>query len=109
MLTETKRTGITGYEFYHTLEFKAICSLLGIPWELPTTNLTITIPLDGMVMLAHDYQASRHIPQVPPKYLSLSKEQTPNEHPPPRHATGSNDAANPPPKFWPKPSRENQD
>ena len=51
-----------GIEVYHWPEFKALAKRLGISHKLPTTNLTITIPIGGVVLVAHDYLGyNRHL------------------------------------------------
>ena len=55
---------VTGRDVYYWPEFKAFAERLGIEYELLTTNLTITIPCEGAVVVAHDYHGSdRHLPQ----------------------------------------------
>lgn len=59
--------GNQGADVYHWPEFKAFAKRLGIAHELPTLNITITIPVDGVVVVAHDYQGEdRHLPQPEP-------------------------------------------
>ncbi len=54
---------VFGEEVYHWPEFVAFAKRLGIEWELPTTTLTITLPLGDLVRIAHDYQGrERHLP-----------------------------------------------
>jgi hypothetical protein len=55
---------VTGFDVYHWPEFKAFAERLGIEYELLTTNVTITIPVEGVVVIAHDYHGrDRHLPQ----------------------------------------------
>lgn len=46
----------SGYDVYRWPEFRAFCKRLGIPWELPTYDIVITIPHEGMVRIDHSYQ-----------------------------------------------------
>ena len=56
---------VSGPEVYNWPEFIAFAKRLGIPWELPTVDITITLPLDGLVRIAHDYTGKeRHLPEV---------------------------------------------
>lgn len=73
MMDRTKP--ITGYEMYRWPEFKALCARLGIAWDLPTGDMVITIPQDGMVMVQHEYQA-----RVPKDADKAAIVDTSNEH-----------------------------
>ena len=44
-----------GQDLYHSPEFKALCKLLGIAWELPTIDMVIDIPCDGVVKITQSY------------------------------------------------------
>jgi hypothetical protein len=52
-------TCVQGIELYAMPEFRALCRLLGIMWELPTTDMAIFIPVDGLVTIEHNYQCRR--------------------------------------------------
>jgi len=55
---------VFGREVYHWPEFRAFAERLGLEYELPTTEITITIPLEGLVTIAHDYHGKdRHLPR----------------------------------------------
>lgn len=59
-----RQNPITGIDCYHSPEFVLFAEYLGINLEKSTTDLTITIPVEGIVKIAHDYQGEeRHIPQ----------------------------------------------
>lgn len=51
-------TCISGRELYQTSEFKALCTVIGIPHDLLTTGLTISIKdVDDVVRIEHHYNA----------------------------------------------------
>lgn len=52
----------TGYDVYHSEEFKALCRYLGIPWDGRTTTIKLTIPHDGRVTVEHTYYVPQSIP-----------------------------------------------
>lgn len=53
---------MTGRELWRTEEFKALCKVLNLAWDLPSIAMTITIPVDGEVTIAQTYLTAR--PQV---------------------------------------------
>ncbi len=50
---------VQGLEVYSWPEFKALLRRLGVPADLPTTCITLVIPVEGVVKVHHDYVA-RH-------------------------------------------------
>lgn len=52
-------TAMEGITLYATPEFRALCRLLNIAWELPTIDVAIIIPAEGLVRIEHNYQARR--------------------------------------------------
>lgn len=48
---------VEGYEVYHWPEFIAFAKRLGVPWELPTIDLNIFIPVDGFVKITQEFDA----------------------------------------------------
>lgn len=51
---------------YSSPEFKAFCKRFGIAWGLPTKDITIHIPDQGLMTVTQSYQARDHNPEVKP-------------------------------------------
>ena len=49
---------MSGFQLYSTPEFKALCQLIGIAWELQTIDLTIHMTMDKIVV-TQSYLPSR--------------------------------------------------
>ncbi len=46
MSVSANKIPASGYEVYHSPEFKALCDRFGIAFELPTKVITITLTID---------------------------------------------------------------
>lgn len=50
---------VSGYKVYHSAEFRALCERFGIPYGLPTKEITIILTEDEM-MVTHKYPGREH-------------------------------------------------
>lgn len=48
---------MTSFELYSKPEFKSLCEVLGIPWNLDTTYLNIEMDVNAFVKVIHRYTA----------------------------------------------------
>ncbi len=52
------------YDVYHWPEFQAFCRRLGVAYDLPTLDLTITMRFDETVEIAHKYRGQGALLQL---------------------------------------------
>lgn len=52
------------YEVYSSKEFRAFCEKFGIAYDLGTVNITIHLPLDGLMSVVQEYR-THNMPQGP--------------------------------------------
>lgn len=54
-------TAILGFALWGVPEFRALLRVLGVSWEAATINMTIHVPMDGVVRVTQQIQARRPV------------------------------------------------
>ena len=57
-IREQGNQGVQSYMVYHSPEFQALCKRFGILHDLPTIDLKIELPVEGVMKVTHYYHGS---------------------------------------------------